>query len=482
MAGETILAIDDSPTVRKLMEMILSTEGYRIITAADGMEGIAKAKVEEPAVVLVDFVMPKMNGFQVCKAIKETANLKDTPIILVTSKGETVGSKFVDLLGIREYFTKPFQPEDLLEKIREVIDRSPRPHAPAAPGTPVSTAEPVITAEPVETAETVEEAETVPAAPAERAAPAVPSPEAPALPPIPGLEERVEALVRGTLQRFFKEEFPSIVRSALPAGLGSPSEADAPAEKSVSLSGDLSLFPLPDILQLISIQKRTGRLWIGTEENKAETFFEDGRVVFAALEHKPPEDLFGRLLMESSKINAAQLRHALADSEKSGVPLGQLLIRGNLIAAAELLGVVRTQTQRTVYRALGWKLGRFAFSREPLPAVFAGTGLSLGVDDLILEGVRRIDEWQVISQKLPSLNIILTRLISNADEMGKINLNPSEVKILQLVDAKRDIKAIIRDSGMGDFEVCKILYVLMSTNLLKKIGETERPRRTPQFL
>ncbi|MBI1865018.1 MAG: DUF4388 domain-containing protein, partial [Nitrospirae bacterium] len=225
---------------------------------------------------------------------------------------------------------------------------------------------------------------------------------------------------------------------------------------------------LPDVLQLISIQKRTGRLWIGTEENQAETFFENGHVVFAALERKPPEDLLGRLLMESSKINAAQLRHALADSEKSGVPLGQLLIRGNLIAAAELLGVVRTQTQRTVYRTLGWKSGRFAFSREPLPAVFAGTGLSLGVDDLILEGVRRIDEWQVISQKLPSLNIILTRLISNADEMGKINL--------------KDIKAIIRDSGMGDFEVCKILYVLMSTNLLKKIGETERTRRTPQFL
>lgn len=477
MAGETILAIDDSPTVRKLMEMILSTEGYRIITAADGMEGIAKAKVEGPAVVLVDFVMPKMNGFQVCKAIKETANLKETPIILVTSKGETVGSKFVDLLGITEYFTKPFQPEDLLEKIREVIDRTPRP---ATVETLVEAADTVIMAEPIETAESAEEAE--PAAPIEKAALPPPSPETPVLPPIPGLEERVEALVRATLQRFFKEEFPSIVRSALPSGPGPSPETAAQSEKNVSLSGDLSLFPLPDILQLVSIQKRTGCLWIGSEENHAEVFFGDGRVVFAALEHKPPEDLIGRLLMESSKINAAQLRHALADSEKSGVPLGQLLVRGNLITAAELLGVVRIQSQRTVYRALGWKSGRFAFSREPLPSAFAGTGLSLSVDDLILEGVRRIDEWQVISQKLPSLNIILTRLISNADEMGKINLNPSELKVLQLVDGKRDIKAIIRDSGMGDFEVCKILYVLMSTNLLKKVGETERPRRTPQFL
>src|SRR5512142_166063 len=123
MAGEKILDIDDSPTVQKLIEMILSSQGYKVILASDGEEGIAKARSERPSVILVDFVMPKMNGFQVCKTLKEDPDFKDTPIILVTSKGDKVGSKFVDVLGITEYFTKPFQPEELLAKIREVIDK-----------------------------------------------------------------------------------------------------------------------------------------------------------------------------------------------------------------------------------------------------------------------------------------------------------------------------------------------------------------------
>src|SRR3990172_483998 len=123
MAGEKILSIDDSPTVQRLIEMILSSQGYQVILASDGEEGITKAKAERPAVILIDFVMPKMNGYQVCKILKEDPDFKDPPIILVPSKGDKVGSKFVDVLGITEYFTKPFQPEELLAKIREVIDR-----------------------------------------------------------------------------------------------------------------------------------------------------------------------------------------------------------------------------------------------------------------------------------------------------------------------------------------------------------------------
>ena len=123
MAGEKILNIDDSPTVQRLIEMILSSQGYKVVLASDGEAGIAMAKAERPEVILVDFVMPKMNGFQVCKTLKEDPEFQDTPIILVTSKGDKVGSKFVDVLGITEYFTKPFQPEELLAKIREVIDK-----------------------------------------------------------------------------------------------------------------------------------------------------------------------------------------------------------------------------------------------------------------------------------------------------------------------------------------------------------------------
>src|SRR4030067_985064 len=123
MAGEKILSIDDSPPVPRVTAIVLSSQGYQVALAADGEEGIVKAKAEKPAVVLVDFVMPKMNGFQVCKTLKEDPEFKDTPIILVTSKGDKVGSKIVDVLGITEYFTKPFQPDELLAQIREVISK-----------------------------------------------------------------------------------------------------------------------------------------------------------------------------------------------------------------------------------------------------------------------------------------------------------------------------------------------------------------------
>ena len=131
MAGEKILNIDDSPTVQRLIEMILSSQGYQVVLASDGEEGIAKAKSERPALILVDFVMPKMNGYQVCKTLKDDPEFRDTPIILVTSKGDKVGSKFVDVLGISEYFTKPFQPEELLSKIREVLDKKAEEEAAA---------------------------------------------------------------------------------------------------------------------------------------------------------------------------------------------------------------------------------------------------------------------------------------------------------------------------------------------------------------
>ena len=133
MAGEKILDIDDSPTVQRLIEMILASQGYEVILASDGEEGIAKARSERPAVILVDFVMPKMNGFQVCKILKEDPDFKDTPIILVTSKGDKVGSKFVDALGITDFFTKPFQPDELLAKIRDVIDKRREAQPPPPP-------------------------------------------------------------------------------------------------------------------------------------------------------------------------------------------------------------------------------------------------------------------------------------------------------------------------------------------------------------
>ena len=141
MAPARILSIDDSPTVLKLIEMICQGAGYEVHVAQSGREGIERAVAVHPDVILVDFIMPEMNGLQVCKLLRENPATQAIPIILVSSKGEAVGDKFVETLGVKHYCTKPFQAEDLLGRLSEVLgdkatsgpDRGPTRHRPTKP-------------------------------------------------------------------------------------------------------------------------------------------------------------------------------------------------------------------------------------------------------------------------------------------------------------------------------------------------------------
>lgn len=122
--GPTVLSIDDSPTILRLVEMILSHAGFTVHTATDGATGIEVAKKLRPDLVLVDFIMPGMNGFQVCKALRDNSDTAKIPIVLVSSKGEAVGEQFVDTLKIEHYLTKPFQPEQLVADVKRILGES----------------------------------------------------------------------------------------------------------------------------------------------------------------------------------------------------------------------------------------------------------------------------------------------------------------------------------------------------------------------
>lgn len=128
-----VLSVDDSSVVRKLVTMILTAEGFKVSTASDGLDGVNKAKEIRPDIILLDFVMPKMNGFQVCRILQKDEKLRQIPVILVTSKGDKVGDKFVDQLGVTGYITKPFQPEELVSKIHQTLEGLSSPAESSAP-------------------------------------------------------------------------------------------------------------------------------------------------------------------------------------------------------------------------------------------------------------------------------------------------------------------------------------------------------------
>ena len=114
---KSILVVEDSPTELKVVTSVLSGLGYHFTTAADGEEALAKAIQLKPDLILLDVVLPKKNGFQVCRQLKTGADTKGIKVIMVTSKTQESDRFWGLKQGADEYITKPFQPKDLLASV-----------------------------------------------------------------------------------------------------------------------------------------------------------------------------------------------------------------------------------------------------------------------------------------------------------------------------------------------------------------------------
>ena len=127
---QTILTIDDDQRMRRLLRVNLEKEGYRVVTAADGPAGLESAELESPDLIVLDVMMPEMDGFTVLKQLRE---FSDVPVILLTAKGEERDKVRGLDLGADDYLTKPFGPAELLARVRANLRR--RGSAEAAPDT-----------------------------------------------------------------------------------------------------------------------------------------------------------------------------------------------------------------------------------------------------------------------------------------------------------------------------------------------------------
>ncbi|HET7771017.1 MAG TPA: response regulator [Chloroflexota bacterium] len=121
MARARILVVDDSPTELSLISAPLLATGYEVITASDGEEAIAKAASERPDVILLDVVLPRQNGFQVCRTLKRSVESGHIPVIMLTSKSQPSDRFWGLKQGADEYVTKPFQAEALVSSIQRFI-------------------------------------------------------------------------------------------------------------------------------------------------------------------------------------------------------------------------------------------------------------------------------------------------------------------------------------------------------------------------
>jgi DNA-binding response OmpR family regulator len=468
MAGETVLVIDDSPTILKVVQLLLTKAGFQVVTAADGEAGLAAARAAIPDMILLDFVMPRMNGYQFCREMALDPVLKDVPVVLMSAKGDQVGERFVKVMGIVDYITKPFSTEAITAVVqhtiakygRRSIDDHTRPIV-ARDGLPA-------------------EHEAARAAQAAREAAlaavrdAIASAVAQRVSGLFGLADAARGEDDGGRVPTDASAIADAARAALDdetlaAILARAEPIIGGGELAPSLRGDLRVVPIAEVLQLLDVQQQWGTLLVEQGGARVEIFFRRGRVDLAVASEVSEEYLLGRFIVDAELMTQNDLDAFLSSRMPGSKLIGAQLVKLGYISEADLKTALHRQSCELIYEALRWRFGAFRFtaSRE-LPPAAIDAGLGIDVEAILMEGFRRVDEWHLIEREIDDFDLVFLRNEDAVAQMGRGRLTREELMILELVNGKNSVKEIIRRSRMGSFDVSKMLYRLLSIKLIRR--------------
>ncbi|HEY1558006.1 MAG TPA: DUF4388 domain-containing protein [Kofleriaceae bacterium] len=464
MAGELVLVIDDSPTITKVVQLVLTKAGYQVHTAADGELGLDAVRAERPALILLDFVMPRMNGYQFCRELTADAKLRDIPVILMSAKGDQVGERFVKVMGIVDYITKPFSPEAITAVVQHTIGKYGGPGVEEEPS--------LVTGEDLSATDDADRAHARTAA-------------------LGHMREQISDVVSARVAALFqlaesvREEHSKVntdaaaIADAVKTALDDVVLAKTLAsidlglfgEGLPGLRGDLRVVPLAEVLQLLDVQEQSGVLTVERSGARVDIYFRRGRVDQAIAEGVPDEFLLGRFVLDAELMSRGDFAAFLESrADHTGAKLiGQQLVRLQHLAEADLKACLTRQSSELIYEILRWRHGRFRFSAGmELPPPVIDAALGLDVEAVLMEGYRRVDEWHLIERAIDNFDVVFLRNEDSVAQMGRGRLTREELAVLELVNGKNTVKDIVRKSRMGSFEVSKMLYRLLSIKLVRR--------------
>jgi len=121
--GKKILVVDDETQLVEMVAMRLEANDYEVVTAADGQEALNQAKKERPDLMILDLMLPKMDGYKVCGLLKKDSKFSKMPIIIFSARAQQEDKRLAEEMGADAYMTKPFEPQALLAKISELLGK-----------------------------------------------------------------------------------------------------------------------------------------------------------------------------------------------------------------------------------------------------------------------------------------------------------------------------------------------------------------------
>jgi DNA-binding response OmpR family regulator len=506
-----ILVVDDSPTIRRVVSTILERHGFETSLAVDGqdaLEAIVAGEVK-PDLVLVDFVMPRMNGFQMCRALRETHGIEQLPVVLMSAKGDRIRDQFVQQTGAIDAITKPFDSEALVAVVQNALRRvntgrgstarlpdlddvptgvgpSPASLAPEAPANDFDTRRTHV-------------AQVVAQKLAQVAARAIDEE--------PGA--RGAALVAALAHRLTNEAIFEMVEAVR--------DVSKEGESRTILAGDLAIIPIGAVLQLLQAEEQTGVLVCRGGSVEIVATFRRGLIDLVQSSGASDEFRLGRYFVEEGILTPEQIdevlrrrageraasdeppppsriahreslspdtlrddrapmtlpgnpelieRLALASAQTK--PLGDMLLAAGKIVESQLRAALMKQSSELLYDVLRWKHGRFELRRDTPSELAESARLSLPVASVVMEGFRRVDEWRALERALGSFDDVLVRDDAAFGQLEVASLPPRERLVLDLADGDRTVRQIVAESHLSSFDACRALAQFLEARVLRR--------------
>ena len=458
-----ILVVDDSPTIRKVVGTILERGAYQALLAGDGQEALEMLSTEKVDLVLLDFVMPRMNGYQFCRELRAHPELKNLPVVLMSAKGDKIRGQFVQQTGAIDAITKPFDARGLIAVIEGALKKHtegrgrPVPEADSMPEDEESNAENLRPSR----SSFSEDPGLRRVQSAQEFGLSLSHVVAPELAKIPELTPETTEAVGLAMQRAITPDNMGALSTLLKMLTFGENTRDA-------LSGDISVISIAEVLQLLDLQRQTGVLSIFTRQSEITLYVKMGRLEFAASRGLRVEFRIGRYLVEDGAITREELHTVLDNRAGSKRLLGELLIQLGMTTEEHVRRALVRQTTELVYEVVRWKLGRFAFTvgADNLAATKAALGIETG--GLVMEGFRRVDEWRLIEGSFDFDEVLYHDTVA-IERLGQdANLTRQERAVLSAIDGERTIREIVDLTGGSSFELCKILYQFLNSRLVRR--------------
>lgn len=242
-----------------------------------------------------------------------------------------------------------------------------------------------------------------------------------------------------------------------------------------AMEGSLADVGLADVCQLLAMGRKTGCLSVTDRSSFGYVYFSEGRIIYASVLNRP--DRLGELLVKNGVITRETLSAAMeAQARQPGRRLGWILTDMGALSVDNLREYITVQVQEAVYHLFSWNRGTFHFDPDESPDEDGILLVDIHPESLLLEGARRVDEWELIEEKIPSMDLIFgleRNPLQEGDEHG-VDLTHEQRTILPLVDGRRTVEEIVRESGLVEFEAAKALYGLIQAGFARHVGRGQQ--------